>query len=70
MIKDPAVNPNMTYRNSHTYKWDFPNKADSVHDRGILDKKWSEEKAAALREKIKQGLDEEVKQLVVDLQKS
>ncbi len=70
IYKEPGINPEVIYRNYHTYKWDLPNNADGLHDHGELAKKWSEKKAAVLKEKIKEGLDAELKHLVAALEKS
>lgn len=69
-IKDPAAKPEIVYRTNHNYKWDLPNNADGIYDHHKLGKKWSAKKAAVLREKIKEGIETEVKHLVAELQKS
>jgi len=68
--KEPGINPEVVYRNFHTFKWELPNNADGLYDHEEIAKKWSEQKAALLKEKIKEGLDIQAKQLAAALLKS
>ena len=68
--KDPAAKPETVYRTNHTYKWDLPNNADGIYERDELGKKWSANRAAVLKEKIKEGLESEAQYLVKQMQKS
>lgn len=67
---DPANKPETVYRSFHSYKWDLPNNAGGIYDRDKLGKKWSEGKAATLKQKIREGLDAEAEHLVKELQRS
>lgn len=67
---DPAVNPKAIYSDRHGYKWELPNNADGVYDHMELGKKWSENRAKILKQKIKEGIEMEVQHMVNEMQKS
>jgi len=60
--------PLIVFRNKHFFDWKHP-ELEGVYERQDIIKKWTENGADKLREKIRQAIEEDVKRLIEQLEK-